>query len=186
LNLKVVANQYGADLLLTVRNETSHDWPEIAAIIPCLNPGKHRKEGLPAAPPTSAFLDKAQERTWYLGPHGLEPLIARDIHFNCSFRDAIDRESMDGKFVFSNKWPTWTGDAEGGLLLRESLDQTWVAGIAWEDYISLQGHNPWTCMHQSVRVGPLRRNDSRQVSGKIYLFEGRKEDCLAKFRKDFG
>ena len=52
-------------------------------------------------------------------------------------------------------------------------------------YLSAQGHNPWNCMHLSIKVGPLKQGQRRTINGKIYLFEGSREDCLQAFRRDF-
>jgi len=40
-------------------------------------------------------------------------------------------------------------------------------------------------MHLSVRVGPLKQGETKTIRGKIYLFEGNKEDCIEKYTKDF-
>jgi hypothetical protein len=69
-------------------------------------------------------------------------------------------------------------------VLRESAGGGWVTGVAWEDYLSAQGHNPRRCMHLSVRVGPLSRGERKSIRGKIYLFCGDREDCLARYRRD--
>jgi hypothetical protein len=37
----------------------------------------------------------------------------------------------------------------------------------------------------AVQVGPLTPGQSRSIRGKIYLFPGTKEDCVARYRKDF-
>ena len=87
--------------------------------------------------------------------------------------------------MFDEKWPTSKRDAHAGLLIRESDDKSRVMGIAWESFISAQGHNPWNCMHLSVGVGPLKKGDTKTIRGKIYLFKGSREDCLKKFREDF-
>ena len=125
------------------------------------------------------------EKTWFLGKSGLERQIKREIHFDSALRPQLDKLSPDGKFAFSSKWPTSPRNAHGGLLLRESTDGQWVAGIAWDRFLSAQGHNPWRCMHLCVRVGPLKPQESRTIRGRIYLFQGTKEDLLAKYRKDF-
>jgi hypothetical protein len=70
-------------------------------------------------------------------------------------------------------------------MIRESLDHKWVTGIAWERFLAAQGHNPWLCMHLSVRVGPLGPGEERKIRGKVYLFKGGKEDCLRYYRADF-
>ena len=88
-------------------------------------------------------------------------------------------------FRFSNKWPTAGDDATAGLLVRASEDGLWVTGIAWADFLSVQGHNPWSCLHVGVRVGPLQPGGSRTIRGRLYLFPGTKEECVAGFRRDF-
>ena len=69
--------------------------------------------------------------------------------------------------------------------MRESVDGQWTMGIAWESFLSSQGHNPWLCMHMGVNIGPLKQGETRQVRGKMYLIKGAKEDCYALYRKDF-
>ena len=101
-----------------------------------------------------------------------------------------EKESKDGNFVFASKkynykWPVSERNAQAGLMIRESKIDNMVMGIAWNSYISVQGHNPWHCMHLSVRVGPLKQGETKTIHGKIYLFEGEKEDCLKKYKKDF-
>ena len=91
----------------------------------------------------------------------------------------------DGAFVFSGKWPTARPDATGGLILRESMDGAWVSGMAWNDFLSVQAHNPWQCMHLAPRVGPLKPGETRSIRGKIYLLNGTKDDCLRLYHNDF-
>jgi hypothetical protein len=70
-------------------------------------------------------------------------------------------------------------------MIRESTDGEYVTGIAWEDFISVQGHNPWCCMHLSIRVGALKKGESKTIRGRIYLFKGNKDECMELFKKDF-
>jgi len=187
LKMKVKAAKNGAVLTLDITNTSDHDWPEIAAIIPCFNPGN------PVKPQEQnhIFLDEDHEHTYFLGADGLDLIkgqYPREIHFNHKYRPAImawEKEREDGKFVFSEKWPTSDRDAHAGLLVRESEDKKWTMGIAWESFISAQGHNPWKCMHLSVRVGPLKKGRTKTIRGRIYLLKGSKADCLKQFRKDF-
>ncbi len=191
LRLSVDSVAGGADLLLEVTNTSGHDWPELAGIIPCLSPGRVEATMRPAAPPffhvplDPRFADHERKRTFFVSRDGLALLGSRDIHFNGDLRAAVDRVSDGGQFVFSNKWPTSEINSEAGLLIRESADGRWVTGIGWDDYVSVQGHNPWSCMHVCVRVGPLPRGHTRSVRGKLYLFRGSKANCLTKFRDDF-
>ena len=175
LRLRVTAVDDGADLRLTVKNRSMHDWPELAGIIPCFNPG----------PEEIRNRQLANTSTFFVGPDGLEKLTLRQIHFADKLRHLVDQEAKDGQYVFSHKWPTAEPNATAGLIVRESTDGKWVTGIAWEDFISSQGHNPWECMHLCVRVGPLKQGEERTIRGKIYLFEGDKDDLLARYRTDF-
>ncbi len=176
LQLTVTVVPDGAKLVLNVKNKTDYPFPEHAAIIPCFNPG-------PAKTRNPNF---ANTNTWFLAKAGLQKLSKREIHFNSQLRSLVNATAKNGEYVWSPKWPLAEPDAFGGLIVRESTDGKWVAGIAWERFLSAQGHNPWECMHLSVRVGPLAPNDERTINGRIYLIEGRKEDLLKRYRKDFG
>jgi len=175
LTLVATAGRDGADLKLTVRNRTDYKFPPIAAIIPCFNPG-------PSKTRNPRF---ANTNTYFLGPDGLEKLVKREIHFNAAVRDLVNREAQDGRYVWTDKWPMSEPNAVGGLIVREATDGKWVCGIAWEDFLSAQGHNPWECMHLSIRIGPLGPGESKTICGKIYLFEGDKKDLLRRYYEDF-
>jgi hypothetical protein len=131
------------------------------------------------------FADPQRNKTFFVSAAGMDVLNSRAIHFNPRFRLAVDRAAGGSAFVFSSKWPTSDVNATVGLLVRESEDGRWVTGIGWEDHLSVQGHNPWSCMHTCIRVGALKPNESRTIRGRLYLFNGTKEDCLAKFGKAF-
>lgn len=185
LRLSATAIRGGVELSLTVTNNTTYDWPDIAGIIPCWSPG--RVEGTdPSAPsPLNVQLaDARRDKTLFLSREGLTALTSRAIHFRDDLRASVDRASDKGSFLFSNKWPTSEVNAAAGFLIRESEDGKWVTGVGWEDYLSVQGHNPWSCMHVCVRVGPLKRNQSKTIRGRLYLFQGTRQDCLARFRRD--
>ena len=188
LKMNINATEKGADLSLEIGNNTKHDWPAIAAIIPCFNPGNPLNK-----PERNAlFLDEDYIHTYFQGKNGLEVIkgaFSREIHFNHECRSAVmswDKEREDGSFVFDEKWPTSERDAYAGVMIRESEDKRYVIGIAWESFLSAQGHNPWNCMHLSIKVGPLARGEKKTIRGKIYVFESSKEDCLQEFEKDFG
>jgi len=167
-NIKVVED--GATIELEVSNIITHDWPEQAAIIPCLSP-EYSRHDIPQNP---FFFDEQHQRTYFLGTEGPELLKEREIHFNTALKEQILKKSQDGKGTFagfSDKWPTSDRDAVKGLMVRESVDGTWVTGIAWDHFLSAQGHNPRKCMHLSVGVGPLKVGESKEIHGKIYLFK---------------
>ncbi|MCH2170909.1 hypothetical protein MK489_08995 [Myxococcota bacterium] len=192
----------GVELLLEVRNETSTDWPELASLIPCFAPRYRRQR-------TRAF---ENQQSFFVGGAGLESLsdparsvtytdgtsangeglraVDRVMHFNHELRRAIDGFSKNGRFPWSVRWPTSSRDARAGLLVRESrgpgAQGGWVMGVAWERYLSAQGHNSNECLHLSVRVGPLARGESRTVRGKLYLFRGTPAELLKRYESDFG
>ena len=187
LKLRMRTTENGAKLDLEITNSSAHDWPSLAAMIPCLNPGDPKKP----SERNCLFLDERNLQTYFHGKDGLELIkgrFPREIHFNYQCRNALmawNKEREDGKFVFDEKWPTSERDACGGLMVRESRDERYVMGIAWESFLSAQGHNPWNCMHLSIKVGPLERGKKKTIGGNIYLFEGSKEDCLRAFQKDY-
>lgn len=172
LEMKAVAD--GAELTLHVTNKSGHDWPELAGIIACFNPG-------PADLRNAQF---ANTKTFFHGPKGLAQLQKRQIHFNTALRKAVDAEAKAGKYPWSGKWPKAGPNATAGLLVREATNGQWVTGIAWERFLSAQGHNPWQCMHLGIHLGPLARGKSRTVRGRIYLFKGSRADLLKRYRKD--
>ena len=185
MRLDVQAARDGAKLTLQITNHTDHAWPDIAGIIPCFNPGapRGREDRYPLAVRNAEF---DNTNTWYVGPDGLKKLIGRAIHFNHRLRPLVDKQADDGRFVFSHKWPTSPDNAHAGLIVRESTNNQWVTGIAWEEFLSAQGHNPWSCMHLCISVGPLQPGESTTINGRIYLFKGNREDCLDRFQDDFG
>jgi hypothetical protein len=173
LSLKMRVDGDGVALELTAVNASGHDWPEIAAIIPCFNPG----------PSEVRNQELAHHRaTWYLGVEGPERVLAHEIHFDRALRERVMQRAVDGEFGFSKKWPTSERDAVGGLVLRESRDGTWVTGIAWEQFLSVQAHNPWQCMHLAARVGPLAVGEVRTVAGRIWHLAGARDDLVERYR----
>jgi hypothetical protein len=176
LRLEATAGGGVVEMILKVTNRSDHAWPQLAAIIPCFNPG----------PSEIRNKDFINTKTFFLGADGLGRLLAREIHFNKKLRPDVDAEAdRAGKYVWSGKWPKSEIDAAGGLIARESTSGRWVTGIAWERFLSAQGHNPWDCMHLSVNIGPLAQGESREIRGKIYLFEGTREQLLERYRRDF-
>lgn len=175
LLLTVRAGADSAELTLMVSNRTEYEWPVLAAIIPCFNPG----------PADSRNREFANTNTYFYGPQGLQRLEKREIHFAQAQEAELRRVSPDGQFVFSGKWPTAPSSALGGIIIRESNDRRWVTGIAWEEFLSAQAHNPWECMHLAVRVGPLKPGAQKIIRGRVYLFQGKKEDCFQRYLADF-
>ena len=173
LDIRAVAD--GADLMLQVTNESDRPWPTLASIIACFNPG-------PQATRNRQF---ANTNSWFHSADGLKPLAIeapREIHYNSDLRQAIDAQADNGKFAWSSKWPASEVDAIDGLIIRESTDGNWVTGIAWNRFLSAQGHNPWECMHLSAHVGPLEPREARTVAGRIWLFRGNRNDLLSRYQ----
>ncbi|MHC4799316.1 MAG: hypothetical protein ACYTF1_21985, partial [Planctomycetota bacterium] len=151
MRLTMRAVKDGAEMELKITNRSGHDWPELAGIIPCFNPGPKKKPNL----------QFANTNTYFLGCNGLESQQKREIHFNDQLCPLLGEISEKGEYVFSHKWPTSEKNASAGIMIRESTDGNWVTGIAWEDFLSAQGHNPWQCIHLCIRVGPLKQSATR-------------------------
>jgi hypothetical protein len=186
MTLRMRAVPDGAELTLRVTNTTAAAWPAVAGIIPCWNPGM-----IPGSNPSMPvsknqnFADPWRKRSYFVSADGLSPLASRALHFHSAYRGAAEHLSEGGRFLFSNKWPSSEVDAVAGVLVRESEDGKWVTAVAWEDVLAVQGHNPWNCLHVCVRLGALKPGESRTVRGRLYLFEGNRDECLARYRRDF-
>lgn len=170
----------GVDMTLTVENQSGHDWPALAALVPCLSPGRVRDD-----PKDPTLADAAHTRTYYHGQSGLEPLDDREIYWHEEYDDHVQQQRPDDGFPWDHKWPTAPDTMAESLLVRESTDGRWAMGIAWEDALSAQGHNPWWCMHLSAAVGPLDIGETRARSGKLYLLEGDAGQVVERYKQDF-
>ena len=176
LSVAMSAVADGAELKLHVTNKTDREWPQLASMIACFNPG----------PRETRNRQFANTNSWFLSADGLRPLAIkapREIHYNTALRKVINVQADDGRFDWTFKWPASDVDAIDGLIIRESTDREWVTGIAWNRFLSAQGHNPWECMHLSAHVGPLEPGQTRNVMGRIWLFRGNRDDLLSRYRQ---
>ena len=112
-------------------------------------------------------------------------LKKREIHWNHNLRAKVDAVQPDQNYAWKEKWPKADPNAVGGFLMRETNDGEWRAGIAWERFLSCQGHNPRECMHLGIHLGPLPAGESRNVRGKIYLVRENSALLLKRYGKDF-
>jgi hypothetical protein len=174
LVLELEVDAEGVALELSVTNPQEEPFGELAALVPCFSPGPPERR-------THALSN--HDATYYLGRTGLERATAREMHFNAALREALQAVSPELEFDFSSKWPTSDHDAVGGLLLRQSREGDFVTGIAWEDFLGAQAHNPWQCLHLSVRVGPLAPGATRAIRGRIWHFAGGREELLQRWRQ---
>ena len=174
LVLELAVDAEGVALELSVTNPLEQPFGELAALVPCFNPGPTERR-------THALAH--YDATYYVGRTGLERASGREMHFNAALREALCAVSPELEFDFSSKWPTSDHDAAAGLLLRESRDGSFVTGIAWEDFIGAQAHNPWQCLHLGVRVGPLAPGATRTIRGRIWLFAGGREELLHRWNR---
>ncbi len=72
-----------------------------------------------------------------------------------------------------------------GLIIRESLDSSSVAGMYWERTVRISNHHPADCLHAYVDLGPVRPGERKIVHGKMYWFRGNKDDILQHWQRDF-
>lgn len=165
----------GVALELTVRNSTGRDWPELAGLVACFNPGPEAVRNVEMAHHLG---------TYFLGEGGLERVPDREMRFARGLDRALRERSPELAFAFSPRWNTSAQRANAGILLRESLHGGWTSGVAWRDFVGVQAHNPWLCMHVAARVGPLAAGATKTVRGKLYLFPGDPDEGLRRFRSD--
>jgi hypothetical protein len=72
-----------------------------------------------------------------------------------------------------------------GLIIRESIDRHMVAGMYWEKTAAVSNHHPADCLHAFVDLGPLKAGHKNIVHGKLYWFDGNKQDLLEHWKQDF-
>ena len=93
--IRAQASDDHVDLELTVTNRSDRQWPEIASIIPCFNPGDGKETER-----NDRLMDLDHTRTWFVDRDGLSLLNQREIHFNQRYREQIGREGdEDGTVV---------------------------------------------------------------------------------------
>ncbi len=92
---------------------------------------------------------------------------------------------------------------DNGLVARQTVDRkqapasyfqvvapgaAWeqlVAGMYWERTVFVSNRHPADCIHAWLDVGPLEAGQARTLHGKIYFFEGSREDLLEHWQRDF-
>ena len=81
---------------------------------------------------------------------------------------------------------TMLSPVDCGLITRIDRKGQWVCGIYWERTTHVTDHHPADCLHAIVNIGDIAPNSQRQIRGKIYWFEGSKDDLLERWRREFG
>jgi len=66
LKMRIKAAENGAKMVLEIENTTDYDWPDIAAVIPCFNPGNPRNN----EQQNPIFLDENHKNTYFFGSNG--------------------------------------------------------------------------------------------------------------------
>ena len=77
------------------------------------------------------------------------------------------------------------GQIDHGLIVRESQDEKYCAGMYWERTAYVSNRHPADCIHASVDFGPLNSGEERTVHGKFYFIEGNKDELLKSWQSDF-
>lgn len=185
VSLSMTVVEHGVELALEITNRTQRDWPALASLDPCLNPGREGNDD----PIVQEFADHDRSHTFYHGENGLELLEGRTLHVNEDYFDLL-QESLSADRIDSEENLPWSwGDtsqtATKPVLLRESPDGDWATGIVWEEFLGAQGHNPWNCMHLLVNIGPLSAGESKTVHGKIYLEHESTRQLLERMNAEF-
>jgi len=71
------------------------------------------------------------------------------------------------------------------LITRTNREQTWICGIFWQHTSHLTDHHPADCLHAIVNIGPIPPHSRRALRGKIYWFQGTKDDLKKAYLADF-
>jgi len=74
---------------------------------------------------------------------------------------------------------------DNGLITRVNLSETWVCGIHWENTSHVTDHHPADCLHSIINIGNIPPYSKKAIPGKIYWFEGNKENLYDQYKNDF-
>jgi predicted amidohydrolase len=72
-----------------------------------------------------------------------------------------------------------------GLITRTDKKEKWICGIFWENSSHITNHHPADCIHSIINIGNIPPYSMRAIKGKIYWFEGVKDDLYDRFKNDF-
>ena len=83
-----------------------------------------------------------------------------------------------------NPRPVSAAVPDNGLIGCFSADEKTIFAVAFEPYQELfQG--VICCLHSDFRIGGLKRGETKDVRGKIYIVPANVEALLARYRADF-
>lgn len=185
MTLRMTVVNDGVELALEIANQTQRDWPKLASLDPCLNPGRDRND----APVMKDLVDPKQRHTFYYGQEGLARIQGKTLHVNEDYYDLLEKYRSDGRIASEENLPwTWgerSQSATKPLLIRETPDRHWSTGIVWEDMLGAKGTGGWHCMHLLVKVGPVPVGESKTIAGKIYLENESADQLLERMDADF-
>ncbi len=155
---------------LTFKNLGGEVWRERQSSLICLISGN-----------VSAFLDYEGHRIFV---------------YECNLKRFIDIDTLiDGNWpdhrMCGAKVATLAGQGNRAverLMVKVSKDGRHVLAIATDPAVgvSCNHQEKMSCIHSNPLWGPVPPAGIRTVRGKIYLFQGTKEDALERYRLDFG
>jgi len=74
---------------------------------------------------------------------------------------------------------------DNGLITRVDKKEKWICGIHWEKTSHITDHHPADCIHSIINIGNIPPYSIHAIRGKIYWFEGTKEDLYYRYKEDF-
>ena len=74
---------------------------------------------------------------------------------------------------------------DNGLITRVNLSESWVCGIHWQYTSHVTDHHPADCLHAIINIGNIPPYSKKAILGKIYWFEGNKENLNDQYKNDF-
>lgn len=82
----------------------------------------------------------------------------------------------------------WYSEAvSSSLIVRTSRDDRRHIAVAWEDAsnVAYNLNENLNCIHSEPRFGALKPGETRTIRGKIYFFEGTRDELYQQFESDF-
>lgn len=170
---------YGVQQCFRMSGEGNIGWRKEVACTPAFSEyDLWEKEGAPKTSLTYVLRDGA----WQAIPAGKEAAGART-----PYGLAVDVLRTDGALEeqVGPYEAQMLPPIDGPLITRSDKAGQWVSGIYWEHTSHVTNHHPADCLHAIVNIGNIPPYSKRAFRGKIYWFQGSKEDLAAHCASDF-
>jgi len=196
----MVPNGDGIEILLIVKTY-EEGLPEYYGVQQCFRMGGETNENwrkeIAHTPAFSEYdlwnnqrsKNEKQSLTYIIRKNQWEALPAGDsaVGAETTLGIAVDHLRANGKLLktVGPYEAKLMNPVDNALITRVDKMGKWVCGIHWEKTSHVTNHHPADCIHSIVNIGNIPPYSIRAIRGKIYWFEGSKQELYKKYIQDF-